>query len=201
MANETDKGEKRDKADRLTETVRHLGRNLASLRSARGWSQAHFARIAGLPRSTVTQIESGDSNPSLKILLALAAALHVPLEELLAPPESKYKHVKAEDIPVVKQKQGVTVYGLLPDPISGMEMSRMEFEPKSRNPGVPHLPGTREYFTCIQGNVHVTVGSNTHAIGAGDVLAFAGSQPHAYHNEGAVKAVGVSVVIFAEKGV
>lgn len=195
MANQTDKG------DRVSETARHLGRNLASLRSARNWTQTQFARIAGLPRSTVTQIESGDSNPSLKILLTLAAALHVPLEELLAPPESKYKHVKAEDIPVVKQKSGVTVYGLLPDPISGMEMSRMEFEPKGRNQGVPHLPGTREYFTCIQGTVHVTVGTKTHAIAAGDVLAFAGSQPHAYHNEGTVKAVGVSVVIFAEKGV
>lgn len=183
------------------ETVRHLGRNVASLRHARGWSQAQFGRMAGLPRSTVTQIESGDSNPSLKILLALASALHVPLEELLAPPESKYRHVRAADLPVTRPRPGVAIFGLLPDPIAGMEMSRMEFEPKARHPGVPHLPGTREYFTCIQGVVHVTVGVKMHAVAAGDVLAFAGSQPHAYHNEGESKAVGVSVVLFADKGV
>jgi XRE family transcriptional regulator, regulator of sulfur utilization len=183
------------------EIVRYLAKNLASLRSARGWSQPQFSKISGLPRSTITQLESGDSNPSLKTLLALAAALQVPLEELLAPPETKYKHVLATDIPIVKQKQGVTLYGLLPDPISGMEMSRMEFAPRSRHPGVPHLPGTREYFTCIQGTVHVTVGSRIHAIATGDVLAFAGSQPHAYHNEGKEKAIGVSVVVFAKQGV
>ncbi len=185
----------------MEETARHLGRNLANLRSARGWSQAQLGKLASLPRSTITQLESGDSNPSLKTLLAMASALQVPLDELLAPPDSKYRHVLAADIPIIKKKQGVTLYGLLPDPISGMEMSRMEFGSHCRYTGIPHLPGTREYFTCLQGKVHVTVGAHTHIVAAGDVLAFAGSQPHAYFNGGTESAVGLSVVVFARQGV
>jgi len=195
MANPLDKGAGEAQA------LVNLARNVVNLRSARQWTQGQLAKLAGLPRSTLTNIESGHSNPSLKTLLSLASALQVPLEEMLIAPETKFKHVPAENIPIVKKKGGVTVYGLLPDAITGMEMSRMEFAPSSHTLGVPHLPGTREYFTCVKGMVHVTIGTASHRLKAGDVLAFAGNQVHAYSNPAQAEAVGVSVVVFASKGV
>ena len=44
----------------------NLGRNLEQLRKKRGMSQGQLARSAGLPRSTLTYIESGEGNPSLQ---------------------------------------------------------------------------------------------------------------------------------------
>jgi quercetin dioxygenase-like cupin family protein len=43
-------------------------------------------------------------------------------------------------------------------------------------------PGTREYFTCLDGRVTIFVAGERHDLAAGDVLAFPGNVPHAYQN-------------------
>ena len=50
----------------------HLARNTLALRKARDLTQSELARIADLPRSTLTWIESGGGNPSLANLVRLA---------------------------------------------------------------------------------------------------------------------------------
>ena len=68
--------------------------------------------------------------------------------------------------------------------------------------GTPHLPGTREYFTCLEGRVEIVVAGQRHDLDPGDVLAFPGNTPHSYHNPDTRRpASGVSVVILAKAGV
>ena len=86
---------------------------------------------------------------------------------------------------------------LLPDPIPGVLIDRMELPPGGRIPGVPHMPGTREYFTCERGTVAVAVAGERFRVGPGDVLVFKGDQRHSYGNEGRDAAVGYSVVLLA----
>ena len=62
----------------------HLARNVAALRHTRGLTQQDLAGAAGVPRSTITSLESGTGNPSLQSLLKVAHALAAPLDELLA---------------------------------------------------------------------------------------------------------------------
>jgi len=67
---------------------------------------------------------------------------------------------------------------------------------------MPDLPGTREYFTCLDGEVVIVVAGDRHVLAAGDVLAFPGNVPHSYQNGSAKKAArGVSVVVLAKAGV
>lgn len=67
--------------------------------------------------------------------------------------------------------------------------------------GTPHLPGTREYFTCLEGQVTIFVAGERNDLVRGDVLAFPGNVPHSYQNPDAkVTARGVSVVILAKTG-
>ena len=69
--------------------VVELERNLQRARIARGMSQEHVAYAAGLSRYTYQKYEKGESrpgtaaNPSLKVLLTVAQALGIPLQELL----------------------------------------------------------------------------------------------------------------------
>ena len=62
----------------------HLARNLVSLRHTRGLTQDMLAREAGVPRSTIANLESGEGNPSLAVLVKVGLALAVPIDELLA---------------------------------------------------------------------------------------------------------------------
>ena len=185
-------------ANALNPLSRHLASNLIELRRRRGMTQVALSKLARVPRSTVTYLESGDGNPSLRNLANVAAALQVTIEELLAPPRASCQLIKAANLPRRERVKGkVAVYQLLPDPIPGMVVERMEFAPRSELRGVPHTSGTKEYLTCLRGSVSVTVLEETFVVGLGDVLAFPGDRPHLYRNVGNKSAMCVSVVAVA----
>ena len=59
-----------------------------SLRHARALTQEALGQAATVPRSTVANLESGAGNPSLVVLVKVAQALGVPIDELLASPRA-----------------------------------------------------------------------------------------------------------------
>jgi len=63
------------------------GANLRLARQARGFSQQQLASMAGVSRQAVSAVESGHSDPSLRVALALAQALGMAVEELFGPGE------------------------------------------------------------------------------------------------------------------
>jgi transcriptional regulator with XRE-family HTH domain len=180
----------------------HLARNLISLRHARTLTQETLAKAAGVPRSTIANLESGEGNPSLTVLVKVATALGAPIDELLAAPHAKVRQWRAGEIPTSTQGRGVHLRSLVPEPVPQEMLTLMEFAPKGVMRGTPHLPGTREFFTCLAGKVTIFVAGGRHDLGAGDVLAFPGNVAHSYQNPDAqLGAHGVSVVILAKAGV
>ena len=61
------------------------GRGLRLARQARGFSQQQLAGMAGVSRQAVSAVESGLSDPSLRVALALSRALGLTVEELFGP--------------------------------------------------------------------------------------------------------------------
>lgn len=61
-----------------------FGLRVRQLRTERGWSQEHFADLAGLHRTYVGAIERGEQNISLENIEKLAATLGVTLAELFS---------------------------------------------------------------------------------------------------------------------
>ncbi|HYX33185.1 MAG TPA: helix-turn-helix domain-containing protein [Oligoflexus sp.] len=182
--------------DELDKIPLYLSRNISELRTKKNWSQQQLAQVAGIPRSTLTHIESGDGNPSLVNLMRVAAALGVGVEELLTRPRSQTLLIPAEKVPVQIRSGGlVRIHKLLPDKFRGIAIERMEFEPESAMGGQPHLSGTKEYMTVLQGEVVVQVAGQSHVVSKGDVLAFPGNQPHGYRNLRKSLAVAISMVI------
>ena len=173
-----------------------LARNIRHLREVRGQTQGQMARLALIPRATWGHLETGSANPTLAVLDKVASALQVPIEELTAPPRATGRLFPKASLRTRRQGDGA-VRQLLPDPIPGMLIDRMEIPPGGRITGVPHMPGTREYFTCESGEVELAVSGEQWRVAPGDVLAFRGDQRHSYANRGPKKAIGYSVVLFA----
>lgn len=176
-----------------------LARNIRTLREARGLSQTHLAKLAGVPRATWSNLESGGANPTLGVLIRVAAALRVGVEELLAPPRARCRLYRPAELRQ-KKRGGVSVRELLPDPLPGLQLERMSLPAGSRMIGTPHTPGTREYLTCERGQLTLTVEGHTFTLEAGDVLVFRGDQKHSYGNPGHGEAVGYSVVVVDPRG-
>ena len=181
------------------ELAARLGANVRQLREARGLTQEQMARLAGIPRATWSHMESGAANPTLTVLHRIARALQVPLEELTSLPRSSGRLQKKETLPSRKQGDGI-VRKLLPDSIPGVLIDRMELPPGGRIPGVPHMPGTREYLTCESGRVILGVAGELWSLAPGDVLSFRGDQKHSYSNPGDSTAVAYAVVLLAPLG-
>ena len=176
-----------------------LGSNVRQLREARGFSQQQMAKLAGVPRATWSHLESGVANPTLGVLHRAATALQVSIEELLAAPRATCRLYPKGTLPTRSPGQ-VLVRKLLPDPIPGMEIDRIEVAPGGRMTGVPHTPGTREYLTCESGEMLLLVGGERFVLEAGDVAVFRGDQRHSYHNPGKRPAIGYSVVVLTRAG-
>jgi transcriptional regulator with XRE-family HTH domain len=171
-----------------------LAANVKHLREARGLTQEQIARVAGLPRATWGHLETGGANPTLLVLDKVATALQVPIEELTSAPRESGRLYPKASLKARRQGDG-SIQQLLPDPIPGVLIDRMEIPPGGRIPGVPHMPGTREYFTCEDGEVVLAVGGEQWKVEPGDVLVFRGDQRHSYRNAGRRVAVGYSVVL------
>ncbi len=69
----------------MTEAAGAAGARLRLARQARGFSQQQLAGMADVSRQAVSAVESGHSDPSLRVALALAQALGMTVEELFGP--------------------------------------------------------------------------------------------------------------------
>lgn len=177
----------------------NLGANLRQLREARAMSQAQISKIAGIPRPTWTNLESGEANPTLAVLVKAANALQVRLEELLGPPKAVARHYPAASLPT-RTKGLVAIRKLLPEHLPGLDIERMELPPGGHMAGIPHTPGTREYLTCETGVVELAVAGTIYRLAQGDVVVFRGDQKHGYRNRERRAAVAYAVVAFAPAG-
>jgi transcriptional regulator with XRE-family HTH domain len=173
-----------------------LAANITQLRDARGLTQHQIAKLASVPRATWAHLESGTANPTLSVLHRAAIALQVSIEELISSPRSSVKHYPAASRPT-RTRGDVVIRKLLPDPIPGMEIDRMELPPRARMTGIPHTPGTTEYLTCESGIIQLVASGEEWRVAPGDVVVFRGDQRHSYANVGDRTAVGYSVVVLA----
>jgi len=188
--------------DSPEQTAENLAKNLISLRRVRGLTQQSLARAAGVPRSTISNVESGRGNPSLTVLIKVAGALGSALDELLAAPRTKVRKWQGAEIRRRRRGRDVILRSLVPEPVPDQIVEVMELEPGGTLGGTPHLPGTREFLSCLAGTITIFVAGERYEVGAGEVLGFPGNTPHSYRNRDTAKsALAVSVVVFAKVGV
>jgi molybdate-binding protein/DNA-binding XRE family transcriptional regulator len=69
----------------MTEATSAAGTRLRLARQARGLSQQQLAGMAAVTRQAVSAVESGHSDPSLRVALALSRALGMTVEDLFGP--------------------------------------------------------------------------------------------------------------------
>ena len=178
------------------EVAAHIANNLRALREARNLTQQQLSKLSGVPRPTWANLESGSGNPTVSVLIKVAAALQVSIEELISPPRALCQLYKAAEISS-KKRGNVLIRKLLPESIKSMELDRMELPAGARMGGIPHRAGTREYLTCETGEIELSVSGEHWRLTPGDVIVFRGDQKHSYSNPGSRTAVAYSVVMLA----
>lgn len=155
-----------------------LGRRLRRLREERAMSAADLARASGVARATLSKLEAGHGNPTLDTIGALAAALRLPLVDLvaeLAPPAVRLDRSPPTSDPTPSQQLLTRVGG------SGMtEFWRLRLGPGQRLDRQPHTTGTTEHITVITGSLKTGPTDTLHEVTAGDFISYRADVPHSY---------------------
>jgi len=117
----------------MSDQVTGSGMALRLARQARGFSQQQLAGMAGVSRQAVSAVESGLSDPSLRVALALARALGLTVEELFGPGGPVSPVAARALAPLGGQDARVALAPMGDDfvalPLSGDPVSRARFLP------------------------------------------------------------------------
>lgn len=170
----------------MTETsddiLTRLPARLKSARREQGLSLDAVAKLSGVSRSMVSQIERGESSPTIATLWNLTRALQVDFAGLLESGTTSPRIEVLRDavVPSIDNiGQGCRVRILSPPEDAGShEVYELRFEPGGVLDSQPHASGAREHLSVIDGQLTVTSGAASSQVSAGDTARYAADVSH-----------------------
>ena len=173
-----------------------LAASLREARKARGLSLDAVAKLSGVSRSMVSQIERAESSPTVATLWNLTQALQVDFAGLLeGRPAPGIQVVRAEAAPIIGGRGRDLVIRILSpaEAVGEHEVYDLAFGPAGELVSDPHSPGCRESLTVIAGHMRVVSGEEENRLGPGDTARYPADRPHEIHAEGGA-ARGILIV-------
>lgn len=179
-----------------------LGQNLKRLRTRQGYSLERFAKVAGVSRAMLGQIETGKSIPTISVVWKIATALKVPFANLLAAQGTQGTVVLTKDkAKVLSSSDGrFTSRALFPfDNERQVEFYELTLAPNHREDAQAHAPGTWENLIVVRGVVEIAAGrERPQLLSEGDAIYFQADAPHSYRNLGSTEALLYLVMTYIE---
>lgn len=164
-----------------------LAASLREARKARGLSLDAVAKLSGVSRSMVSQIERAESSPTVATLWNLTQALQVDFAGLLeGRGEVGIEVVRAGAAPVIGGRgKGVSIRILSPaEAVGEHEVYDLRFLANGSLISEPHSPGCREQLTVLEGQVRVRSGDDEQILALGDIARYPADRAHSIAAEG-----------------
>ncbi|MER8037775.1 helix-turn-helix domain-containing protein [Streptomyces hydrogenans] len=158
--------------DRIDAVLTEVGPRLRRVRRDRGVTLAELSAATGISVSTLSRLESGQRRPSLELLLPLARAHQVPLDELVGAPPVGDPRVRAR--PIVRH--GRTMYPLTRQP-GGLQAYKVIQETASEQPD-PRVHEGYEWLYVLSGKLRLVLGEHDVVLAAGEAAEFDTRVPH-----------------------
>lgn len=161
-----------------------LAKRLHNARKSLGLSLAATAKLSGVSRSMLSQIERGESSPTVATLWSLTQALHVDFAGLLDGDDTPTSNIKelmrGHRTPTIdSQGEGCRIRILSPPAHVGqIEVYEISFAKNGTLSSAPHQRGCVEHLSVLSGNLIVEAGKEQAELEEGDTLRYAADCPH-----------------------
>jgi transcriptional regulator with XRE-family HTH domain len=203
-----------------------IGRRVAAHRLQREIRVSALAREVGVSPSLISQIERGQSRPSVSTLFALSEALDVPVDAFfrdqepaqdaaagnaaaadetaaLADEAAERTHadrylVRRGHRAVIDIEGGVRWERLTPTTLPGVEFLELVYEPRAESNRTLYRHPGNEMVLLLSGRLDIYVGFERYELSPGDSIQFPSSLPHRYVNPTDEVARGVTVILHEE---
>jgi transcriptional regulator with XRE-family HTH domain len=148
-----------------------VGPRLKRLRTRRGTTLTSLAATTGISKSTLSRLESGQRKPSLELLLPLAEAYQVPLDELVGAPAVGDPRIRLKP----RTRNGRLVFPLTQQS-SRVQVWKVVIPPERERTLRVH-PGY-EWLYVLSGRMRLILGEHDIVMGPGEVAEFDTQLPH-----------------------
>ena len=155
----------------IPDVLAEVGPRLRRLRVRRGVTLTALAAQTGISKSTLSRLETGQRKPSLELLLPLAAAHHLPLDELVGAPRVGDPRVRLAP----RTRNGRLVYPLTQQS-SGMAVWKVVIPPERERKLRTHAG--HEWLYVLSGEMRLILGEHDIPMRAGEVAEFDTRLPH-----------------------
>lgn len=168
-----------------------VAKNIKHLREINKLSMDELAKLSGVSKSMLAQIERGEGNPTLSTLWKISNGMKVPFDALTVRPKTPFEIVKISDIqPLLEDGGKVRNYSVFPDDENRrFAVYYLELEPESYWQSEPHLRGTVEYITVFSGNIEIQAEDKKFEVNKEESIRFKADTDHSYRNTGRETAI------------
>jgi transcriptional regulator with XRE-family HTH domain len=176
-----------------------IGLRVRALREAMGFSLRDLAERSGVSAPMLSQVERGETSPTLAVAEKISAGLELTLSQLLRLDEGEHVAVSRAG-ERRRYERGGHRYEELTPPLPGQraDVSLHTLKPGATTggPGDPpiHEPGSRETAVVLTGVLALVVDGVRHELHTGDSVTFDADLPHHFENEGEEQARFLAVI-------
>jgi transcriptional regulator with XRE-family HTH domain len=158
--------------DELDKALAGVGPHLRALRQRRGTTLADLGAETGISVSTLSRLESGDRRPTLELLLPLARAYGVTLDELVDAPPTGDPRIHLRPV----ERQGMTMLPLSRR-AGGIQAYKLVLKPSRREPELKTHEGY-EWLYVLDGRLRVLLAEHDFVMSPGEAAEFDTRVPH-----------------------
>ncbi|MDX6451817.1 MAG: hypothetical protein QOH16_1866 [Gaiellaceae bacterium] len=156
----------------ITTVLAEVGSRLKRARTHRGVTLTELAAETGISKSTLSRLESGQRKPSLELLLPIAQAHDVPLDELVGLPEVRDPRI----LPKPRVRNGRMVVPLTGQ-AGGLHAWKVIIPPERKQPELRSHEGY-EWLYVLSGEMRLIVADHDITMGPGEATEFDTAAPH-----------------------
>jgi len=166
-----------------------VGARIKALRDAMGFSLRDLAERSGVSAPMLSQVERGETSPTLAVAEKIASGLELTLSQLLRLDEGQHVSVSRAGERRHSERGGHRFEELTP-PLPGQraDVSVHTLEPGASTGGREdppmHEPGSRETAVVLNGDLALFVEGARHDLSSGDSVTFDADLPHHFENDG-----------------
>ena len=168
-----------------------IAKNIKRLREDNKLSMDELAKLSGVSKSMLAQIERGEGNPTISTLWKISNGMKVPFDALTVRPKNAYEIVKTSEIqPLLEDDGKVKNYSIFPDDENRrFAVYYLELDKGSYWESEPHLKGTIEFITIFASQIEIYADGQRFVIEKGESIRFKADVVHSYKNIGKESAI------------
>jgi transcriptional regulator with XRE-family HTH domain len=167
-----------DTASGIAAALDRVGPRLRAIRKHRGLSLTELATTTGISKSTLSRLETGHRRPSLELLLPLAQAYRVPLDDLVGAPDVGDPRIRLRP----RRVHGRTVLALTGKP-GGVQAWKIVI-PVDQSEPHPRVHDGYEWLYVLSGRMRLVLADQDFVLGEGEVVEFDTRLPHWFGSTG-----------------